>query len=56
MEHQHGPNCGCKEYQNRATEEITDLFTLIDKDRLECLNELQKGSVQNVFRKQEYKL
>lgn len=56
MEHEHGANCGCREYQNKATEQIRDLLSLIDRDRLECLNELDKGSVQKVFRDQDTKV
>lgn len=36
--HVHGPKCGCADYM--FNEDADDLYSSIDQDGLECLNEL----------------
>ena len=55
MNHQHGPNCGCKEYMLKATESLVDLLGCIDMEQVHCLNERVVGDVKKVFKSQEQK-
>ena len=51
MDHQHGRNCGCS--HDVSTENIGNLYSLytkIDKEQLECLNEIAENSGRLVFR------
>ena len=51
MDHKHGEGCGCS--HESKTEDMAVLYNLyskIEKDNLECLNESQEGSGKLVFR------
>lgn len=51
MEHIHGPNCGCKDYQ--GVENANDLIGSIDLDKVRCLNEQHNMTGNGLFREQD---
>lgn len=57
MNHLHGANCGCS--HEVKTEDLTNLYSLysrIDKENLECLNESHDGAGKTVFRAWDLRL
>lgn len=57
MEHVHGANCGCShEVQTENLANLYSLYSRIDKDNLECLNESHDGSGKTVFRAWDQRL
>ena len=51
MEHQHGAGCGCGHGPN--VDQLATLYTLyskIDKEHVECLNESTENSGKSVFK------
>ena len=51
MDHTHGPNCGCKDYQD--VENANDLIGSIDLDKVRCLNEGHNKTGNGLFREQD---